>query len=134
MTKSEMFDKGLAMRRSVLGAEYVDASLSKADDFMMAMQEITTEWCWGYIWTRPGLDARTRSFINLGMMVALGRTHELKLHVKGALNNGLTVDEIKEVLVHATVYCGVPAGLDAFNAAHQVLVAEGKLPDGESSG
>ncbi len=122
-----MFDKGLAVRREVLGADYVDGSLARADDFMMAFQNITTEWCWGYAWTRPGLERRSRSMINLAMLTALGKPAELKLHVKGALQNGLTVDEIKEILLHATVYCGIPAGLEAFKAAHEVLKAEGVL-------
>jgi 4-carboxymuconolactone decarboxylase len=122
-----MFDKGLAVRREVLGADYVDGSLARADDFMMAFQRITTEWCWGYAWTRPGLDRRSRSMVNLAMLTALGKPAELKLHVKGALQNGLTVDEIKEILLHATVYCGIPAGLEAFKAAHEVLKAEGAL-------
>ncbi len=94
---------------------------------MMAFQHITTEWCWGYAWTRPGLERKTRSMLNLAMLTALGKPSELKLHVKGALANGVTVDEIKEVLLHATVYCGIPAGLDAFKAAHEVLVAEGAV-------
>ncbi|MGC8523416.1 MAG: carboxymuconolactone decarboxylase family protein [Acidibrevibacterium sp.] len=128
MAESEMFEKGLEVRRAVLGASYVDASIAKADDFMMAFQRITTEWCWGYAWTRPGLERKTRSLLNLAMLTALGKTPEIKLHVKGALANGVSVDEIKEVLLHATVYCGIPAGLDAFKAAHEVLVAEGALP------
>jgi len=127
MAESKMFEDGLNVRRQVLGGEYVDASLAKADDFMMAMQRATTEWCWGYAWTRPGLDLKTRSMINLAMLTALGRAPELKLHVKGALNNGVSVEEIKEILLHATVYCGVPAGLDAFKAAHEVLLAEGAI-------
>ncbi len=128
MAESEMFEKGLDVRRAVLGASYVDGSLAKADDFMMAFQRITTEWCWGYAWTRPGLERKTRSLLNLAMLTALGKTPEIKLHVKGALANGVSVEEIKEVLLHATVYCGIPAGLDAFKAAHEVLVAEGALP------
>ena len=127
MAKGEWFDKGLEVRRAVLGAEYVDGSIAKADDFMMAFQEIATEWCWGYAWTRPGLDRKTRSLLNLAMLPAPHRSPEVKLHVKGALNNGVTVDEIKEVLLHATVYCGIPAGLDAFKAAHEVLKKEGAL-------
>lgn len=125
--QSEMFEQGLAVRRDVLGAEYVDGSIAKADDFMMAFQEITTEWCWGYAWTRPGLDRRTRSMLNLAMLTAMSKPHELKLHVKGALANGVTVEEIKEILLHATVYSGIPAGLEAFKAAHEVLKAEGAL-------
>ncbi|CAA2158859.1 hypothetical protein MBRA_04113 [Methylobacterium brachiatum] len=125
MAESEQFEKGLAVRRAVLGAEYVDGGLAKADDFMMAFQRITTEWCWGYAWTRDGLDRRTRSMLNLAMLTALSKPAELKLHVKGALANGVSVEEIKEILLHATVYCGIPAGLDAFKAAHEVLKAEG---------
>lgn len=128
MAESELFEKGLKARREVLGSEYVDGSLAKADDFMMAFQRMTTEMAWGYAWTRPGLDRRTRSIVNLAMLTALGKPAELKLHVKGALNNGLTPDEIKEALIHAAVYCGIPAGLEAFKAAHEVLVAEGALP------
>jgi 4-carboxymuconolactone decarboxylase len=117
----ELFDRGLAVRREVLGPDYVDNSLKSANDFMMAFQHMTTAWCWGYAWTRPGLDRKTRSLINLAMLTALNRSPEIKLHVRGALNNGVTVDEIKEVLIHATVYCGIPAGLDAFKAANEVL-------------
>jgi 4-carboxymuconolactone decarboxylase len=128
MKQSDQFRKGLDVRRAVLGTDYVDGSLARADDFMMAFQEITTEWCWGYAWTRPGLERKTRSMLNLAMLTALGKPAELRLHVKGALANGVSVEEIKEVLLHATVYCGIPAGLDAFKAAHDVLVAEGAIP------
>lgn len=124
---SPRFNQGLEVRRAVLGADYVDGSIARADDFMMAFQEITTEWCWGYAWTRPGLDKKTRSMLNLAMLTALKAPHELKLHVKGALTNGVTVDEIREILLHATVYSGIPAGLEAFKAAHEVLKAEGAL-------
>jgi 4-carboxymuconolactone decarboxylase len=127
-TIDELFDRGLALRRDVLGADYVDNSLKNANDFMMAFQQITTEWCWGYAWTRSGLDRKTRSLINLAMLTALNRSPEVKLHVRGALNNGVTVDEIKEVLLHATVYCGIPAGLDAFKAANEVLKELGAIP------
>ncbi|MGL4323471.1 MAG: carboxymuconolactone decarboxylase family protein [Beijerinckiaceae bacterium] len=127
MSDNDHFEKGLKLRREVLGADYVDGSLAKADDFMMAFQRITTEWCWGYAWNRPGLEKKTRSMLNLAMLTALNRPAEIKLHVKGALNNGVTVEEIKEILLHATVYCGIPAGLDAFKAAHEVLKAEGAL-------
>jgi 4-carboxymuconolactone decarboxylase len=125
--ENEMFKKGLAVRREVLGPNYVDGSIAKADDFMMAFQRITTEWCWGYAWTRPGLDRKSRSMLNLAMLTALNRPAEIKLHVKGALKNGVTVEEIKEILLHATVYCGIPAGLDAFKVAHEILKAEGAL-------
>ncbi|MGW4033428.1 carboxymuconolactone decarboxylase family protein [Streptomyces sp. NPDC004838] len=125
----ELFQKGLQIRRDVLGKEYVDGSLAAADDFMHAFQRITTEWCWGYAWSRDGIDRKARSLINLAMLTALNRSAEIKLHVRGALNNGVTVDEIRETLLHATVYCGIPAGLDAFKAAHEVLVSEGALKE-----
>jgi len=127
MAESELFQQGLETRKAVLGAEYVDQSLQNADEFMMSFQRVTTEWCWGYAWNRPGLDRKLRSLLNLAMLTALGKTSELKLHVRGALNNGVSVDEIKETLIHATVYCGIPAGLDAFKAAHEVLLAEGAI-------
>jgi len=120
-----LFDQGLALRREVLGADYVDGSIARANDFMMAFQRITTEWCWGYAWGRPGLEKKTRSMLNLAMLTALNRPAEIRLHVKGALNNGVTVEEIKEILLQATVYCGIPAGLDAFKVANQVLEEEG---------
>ncbi len=122
-----LFEAGLKVRREVLGADYVDKSIANANDFMMAFQHITTEWCWGYGWGRPGLDRKTRSLLNLAMLTALNRAPEIKLHVKGALNNGVSVDEIKEVLLHATIYCGIPAGLDAFKAANEVLVEAGAV-------
>ncbi len=124
-TVAELFDEGLAVRREVLGPQYVDKSLAAANEFTEAFQQITTEWCWGYAWTRPGLDRKARSMLNLAMLTALNRSAEVRLHVRGAINNGLTVEEIKEVLLHATVYCGIPAGLDAFKAANEVLVEMG---------
>jgi 4-carboxymuconolactone decarboxylase len=126
-TIGQMFERGLELRREVLGAEYVDGSLKSANDFMMSFQHITTEWCWAYAWGRPTLDKKTRSMLNLAMLTALGKSAEIKLHVRGAVNNGLTADDIKEVLLHATVYCGIPAGLDAFKAANEVLKEMGKL-------
>jgi len=127
-----MFDRGLRTRREVLGAEYVDASLARADEFMMAFQRVTTELAWDYVWNRPGLDRRTRSLLNLAMLTALGKPAELKLHVKGALTNGVTVAEIEEVLLQASVYCGIPAGLEAFRAADEVLLAEGAVAPAEA--
>lgn len=127
-TLEDLFDRGLALRREVLGAAYVDGSIAAGNDFTMAFQRITTEWCWGYAWSRPGLDRKTRSMLNLAMLTALNRTPEIKLHVRGALNNGVTVEEIKEVLLHATIYCGIPAGLDAFKAANEVLKEAGAIP------
>lgn len=123
MQTEELFNLGLAVRREVLGRAYVDRSLADADDFMMPFQELTTSWCWGYTWTRDGLDRRTRSLLNLAILTALGRASELRLHVRGALNNGVTREEIREVLLHATVYCGIPAGLEGFRAAREELIA-----------
>ena len=117
----ESFDKGLKTRREVLGAEYVDASIANADDFNRPMQELVTEYCWNEIWNRAGLDRKTRSIMNLCMITALNRPHELKLHVRGAINNGLTKDEIKEVFLQAAIYCGVPAAIDSFRNAKEVF-------------
>jgi 4-carboxymuconolactone decarboxylase len=121
MNNDDAFNKGLQTRRDVLGAEYVDGSLSRADEFDMPMQRLTTEFCWDGIWNRPGLDRRTRSLLNLAMIAALNRPHELKLHVRGALANGVTKAEIQEVFLQAAVYCGVPAGIDAFRNAKEVF-------------
>jgi 4-carboxymuconolactone decarboxylase len=121
------YEEGLAVRRAVLGAEYVDKSLRSADDFTRPMQELVTEYCWGEIWTRPGLDRRTRSFLNLAMLTALNRPHEIRLHVRGALNNGLTKEELMEVFLQSAIYCGVPAALDAMRVAKEVFAEiEGK--------
>ncbi len=123
----ELFNKGLEVRREVLGNEYVDANLAAADDFLMGFQRLLTEWAWGYAWSRPGLDRKIRSMLNLAILTALGRPQELGIYVKGALSSGVSVDEIREVLIHATVYCGTPAGRQAFLAAHAALKAEGAL-------
>jgi len=133
-TIDDMFSRGLALRRQVLGPEYVDKSIASANDFMMSFQRITTEWCWGYAWGRDTLDLKTRSMLNLAMLTALNRAAEIKLHVRGAINNGLTADEIREVLLHATVYCGIPAGLDAFKAANEVLIDMKVISPGSSTG
>ncbi|WP_020204820.1 MULTISPECIES: 4-carboxymuconolactone decarboxylase [Cupriavidus] len=117
----DLFEKGLKTRREVLGSEYVDASLKNADDFNRDMQELVTQYCWGDVWNRPGLERRTRSFLNLAMIAALNRPHELKLHVRGAINNGLTKDEIKEVFLQVAIYCGVPAAIDSFRIAREVF-------------
>lgn len=117
----DLFERGLKTRREVLGAEHVDASLQNADDFSRPMQELVTEYCWGDVWNRPGLDRRTRSLLNLAMLTALNRPHELKLHVRGALNNGLSKDEIREVFLQTAIYCGVPAAIDAFRQAREVF-------------
>lgn len=121
----EMFDKGLKIRREVLGSEYVDKALASADDFNMPMQELTTAYCWGECWGRPGLDRKTRSIINLAMISALNRPHELRAHVKGAINNGLSKEEIREVLFQVAIYCGIPAGVDSFRAAKEVFTELG---------
>ena len=123
--QKELFEKGLKIRREVLGSEYVDKALSTADDFNRAMQELTTEYCWGWCWGRPGLDRKTRSIINLAMISALNRPHEVKAHVRGAINNGLTKEEIREVLLQVAIYCGVPAGVDSFRAAKEVFTELG---------
>ena len=123
---SEAFERGLNTRREVLGADYVDAALASADDFTRPLQEHITAVAWGDIWNRPGLDRRTRSMINLAMLTALNRPHELKLHVRGALRNGVTREEIREVLMQTAIYCGVPAAMDSFRVAREVLAAEGK--------
>ncbi len=116
-----LYARGLATRREVLGAEYVDKAIAGADDFSRALQQMVTTWCWGDVWNRPGLDRRTRSLLNLAMLTVLNRPHELKLHVKGALNNGVTREEIREVFLHAGVYGGVPAAVDAFRQAREVF-------------
>ncbi len=113
----DLFKRGLEVRKEVLGAGYVEQSLAKADDFSAAFQQMTTEVAWGLVWTRPGLARRDRSLIVLAMLVALSKPAELKLHVRGALANGVTRDEIKEVLLHGCAYAGIPAGLEAFKAA-----------------
>jgi 4-carboxymuconolactone decarboxylase len=119
--RSEKFERGLATRRAVLGADYVDSSLAQATDFTWPLQVLTTEFCWDEIWNRPGLDRRSRSILNLGMLAALNRPHELRLHVRGALNNGLTKEELREIFLQVAVYCGMPAALDGFRVAREVL-------------
>jgi len=115
------FDAGLAVRRSVLGRRYVDESMRTADEFTRPLQELVTEYCWGAVWTRPGLPRKTRSLLNLAMLTALNRPHELRLHVRGALRNGCSRDEIMETLLQAAIYCGVPAAIDSFRIAREVL-------------
>jgi len=115
------FEDGLAVRREVLGAAYVDKALADADDFTRPLQELVTEYCWGAVWTRPGLPRQTRSLVNLAMLTALNRPAELKLHVRGALRNGCTREEIMEVLLQAAIYCGVPAAIESFRSAREAL-------------
>ena len=123
-TKSRL-DVGMGVRSEVLGAQHVQRSLENASAFARPMQELVTEYCWGAVWDREGLDRRSRSILNLGMLTALGRSHELRIHLRGALNNGVTPTEIREALLQAMIYCGVPAGMEAFRAAEEVLAAEG---------
>ena len=117
----ELFDKGLAIRKSVIGAEFVDKALATADDFNMPLQELVTEYCWGAVWGRPGLEKKTRSLLNIAMLSTLNRPHELKVHVKGAIRNGATKDEIREVLLQVAIYAGVPAAVDSFRIAKEAL-------------
>lgn len=123
--KNDAFEKGLKTRREVLGSEYVDNSIQSAGEFNMPMQELVTEYAWNAIWNRPGLDRRSRSMINLAMLTALNRPHELKLHLKGAINNGLTKDEIREILMQTAIYCGVPAAIDSFKCAKETFAEMG---------
>ena len=123
------FEKGRAIRSSVLGKEFVDNAFKQADDFSMPMQELVTEYCWGAVWTREGLTRQSRSILNLGMLSALGRSHELKLHIRGALNNGLSREEIREVFMQVAIYCGVPAAVESFRCAREVFAEiDGKKP------
>lgn len=117
----ELFERGLAIRKDVLGAGYVERSLAEADDFSRPMQELSTSYCWGGVWSRDGLSRRDRSLLNLGMISALNRPHELRLHVKAALRNGLTKAEISEALLQVAVYCGVPAGIDSTRIAGEAI-------------
>lgn len=127
-----LFDEGLKMRRSVVGDAYVDRALEAGStDFSHAGQELITEMCWGYVWTRPGLTKQQRSLLNIGMLIALNRGPELAVHVRGARNNGLSELEIREAIVQATVYCGAPAGVEAMKTAERVLeemAAKGEMP------
>ena len=120
-SKKERYESGLKTRRDVLGAEWVDKSMAGVDDFNREFTELLNTYCWNDVWNRPGLPRKTRSVLNLGMLIALGKEHELKLHLNGALNNGLTKDEIKEVLLQTAIYCGVPAANSAFRIANEVL-------------
>ena len=110
-----------ALSKAVLGKEYVENSLKNADDFSLPMQELSTEYCWGYVWNRPGLELRERSIINIAMISALNRPHELRLHVQGALRNGVTKDEIREILLHVGIYAGIPCSVDSFRIAREAI-------------
>ncbi|MCO0598483.1 4-carboxymuconolactone decarboxylase [Peribacillus butanolivorans] len=118
---NERFKAGLEVRREVLGTDYVDNSINNANDFNMDLQQLVTEYCWGEVWTRPGISRKTRSILNIAMITALNRPHELKLHIQGAITNGVTKEEIKEVLLQTAIYCGVPAAIDSFRVAQEVF-------------
>jgi 4-carboxymuconolactone decarboxylase len=115
------FEAGLEVRKAVLGKEFVENAIKSADDFSRPLQELVTEYCWGAVWTREGLSRKTRSMLNLAMLTALNRPHELKMHIKGAITNGVTKEEIREVLLQTAIYCGVPAGVDAFRTAREAF-------------
>ena len=127
MGEKTKLEIGLQTRREVLGAEHVDRSLQQATDFARPMQELVTEYCWGEVWSRPGLDRRVRSLLNLAMLTALGRRHELEVHVRGAVTNGVTATEIQETLLQTAIYCGVPAAMEATRTAEAVLIALGVI-------
>jgi 4-carboxymuconolactone decarboxylase len=118
---SDRYQLGLDVRREVLGREHVDASLDRATDFSRPVQDLVTEFCWGAVWARPGLDRRTRSLVNIAMLTALNRNHELSVHVRGAITNGATIQDIQEVLLQTAVYLGFPASLESFRIAERVL-------------
>jgi 4-carboxymuconolactone decarboxylase len=117
----DTFERGLEIRKSVLGKEFVENAIATADDFNRPMQELVTEYCWGAVWGREQLDKKTRSLLNLAMISALNRPHELKMHVRGALRNGVSKEEIREVFLQVAIYCGVPAGVDSFRTAREVF-------------
>ena len=117
----DLFERGLEIRKAVIGAEFVDKAMAAADDFNMPMQRLTTEYCWGAVWGREGLPHKVRSMINLAMLSALNRPTEFKTHVGGALRNGVTPDEIREVLMQVAIYCGIPAGVEAFRLAKEAI-------------
>ncbi|MGA8833849.1 MAG: carboxymuconolactone decarboxylase family protein [Desulfomonilaceae bacterium] len=121
----DVFEKGLEVRKAVLGEDYVNKTLSNPDEFGIPLQKLVTEYCWGRVWTRPGLSRKTRSLINIAMLTALNRPHEVKLHVRGAVNNGCSKDEILEVLLQACIYCGVPAAMDSLRVAKETLAEIG---------
>jgi len=122
---SEQYETGLKIRKEVLGEDYVDASLAKADDFNRDFQHMVTEHCWGGTWGRGVLSKQQRSILNLGMLAALNRPHEFRLHFLGALTNGVSIAEIREVLIQISIYCGIPAGIEAFRIAREVFKDEG---------
>jgi 4-carboxymuconolactone decarboxylase len=123
MAGDELFEKGLKARKQVLGEEYVEANIAGSDEFMMTFQRAVTELAWGYAWSRPGLDKKSRSILTLGILAGLGRFQELGIYTNAALASGVSVEELKEILIHITAYCGTPAGRQSFLAAHEALKA-----------
>jgi len=121
MNNDELFERGLQVRKSVLGAEYVEKAIAAADEFNEPLQRLVTEYCWGAVWGREGLPKKTRSLLNIAMISTLNRKNELKMHVKGAIRNGCTKDEIREVLLQVAIYAGVPAAVDSFRVAKEAL-------------
>ena len=119
--EKQLLDAGLKVRREVLGDEYVDRAMKNADDFNKPFQEIVSEYCWGLCWTDETLSRRERSILNLGMIAALGKMQEFELHLRGAIRNGLTKEELRAVLIQIAVYCGIPVGVDCFRTAKQVI-------------
>lgn len=120
----EMFEKGLKIRKEVLGAEYVEKSLANADDFTSPMQRLVSEYCWGAVWGREELPKKTRSMLNIAMLAVLNRPNEFKLHIRGALRNGVTKEEIREILLQVAIYAGVPSAIDSFKNAKEILEKE----------
>jgi 4-carboxymuconolactone decarboxylase len=129
MATDEQFEQGLRMRQQVMGEAFVDQAFANVDAFTAPLQEFVTRNAWGTTWCREGLDLKTRSLLTLSMLTALGRAHEIKGHVRGAINNGATPQEIQEVLLHAAIYCGMPLAIDAFRSAHEVLKDMGRLAE-----
>lgn len=119
--KDDLFEKGLDIRKSVLGPEFVEKSIAAADDFNMPMQKLVTEYCWGAVWGREELPRKTRSMLNIAMLAVLNRPHEFKLHIRGAIRNGVSKEEIREILLQVAIYAGVPAGIDSFRNAKEAL-------------
>lgn len=131
----DRFNKGMATRRAVLGADYVDKATAGADDFNRPLQQIVTEWAWDGVWNRPGLDRKTRSMLVVAMLTALNRPHELRLHLVGAINNGVSREELREVLMQTAAYCGLPAAVDSFRIAREVLASlEAGKGEGKAEG
>ena len=121
----ELYEAGMRTRRAVVGDEYVDRAMASATPLTQPLQDLLNEYCWGAVWSRPGLDRRSRSVLNIGMITALGRMPELKIHIRGALRNGLSQEEIVECLLQTAIYCGMPAALEAFRTAREVFSEEG---------